>query len=301
MAKGESFFKNIAKKAKNKSKGAAGRILSNLKYDGGVSGVARSVAGKEADALRQQLKPIAEEIRKNADVATDSMKEYITDMVQSGIHMNNISRTGNRNLRDIARPNSGVKGTTKHANGTTVKRITKNATSRPIPKNRQLRASTMSDDVFMYNGDTGQIYAGVKNPSATRTDNRVAKRVVNNNNGKGSSSNASNATKKHNTFKDLADTYTDMYTAQSKFAGLNEAMGENGARMFNKASGYSTAAGKMAKEYFWDGANTSQRVTRIGAAGVGYMGVNLAGRYISGGNYNTNRNGERDIAGIPFV
>ena len=39
---------------------------------------------------------------------------------------------------------------------------------------------------------------------------------------------------------------------------------------------------------------------RLKAAGVAYAGVNVAGRYLGGGELTTNAQGERDIAGIPF-
>lgn len=40
---------------------------------------------------------------------------------------------------------------------------------------------------------------------------------------------------------------------------------------------------------------------RLAAVGAAYAGVNVAGRYISGGTLTRNNDGERDIAGIPFI
>ena len=45
---------------------------------------------------------------------------------------------------------------------------------------------------------------------------------------------------------------------------------------------------------------TRRTVAGVGAVGA-YAGVNAIGRGISGGNLTTNKKGERDIAGIPFI
>ena len=56
----------------------------------------------------------------------------------------------------------------------------------------------------------------------------------------------------------------------------------------------------LAKEYF-TGGSRGQNATRIGAAAGAYMGVNVAGRKLSGGSVGYNNKGERDIAGIPML
>lgn len=55
---------------------------------------------------------------------------------------------------------------------------------------------------------------------------------------------------------------------------------------------------RFAKGYFGDKTYGGTRIkTAVGA----YAGVNLGGRFLSGGGITTNNQGERDIAGIPFV
>ena len=53
--------------------------------------------------------------------------------------------------------------------------------------------------------------------------------------------------------------------------------------------------------YFWQDADNTQRAMRIGGAAAGVVGVGVAGRYLSGGNMSYNADGEKDIAGIPFI
>ena len=59
-------------------------------------------------------------------------------------------------------------------------------------------------------------------------------------------------------------------------------------------------AKSLAGSYFMGG-TAAQNATRIGTVGAGYMGVNLAGRGLTGGTLTKNNKGERDIAGIPFI
>lgn len=58
----------------------------------------------------------------------------------------------------------------------------------------------------------------------------------------------------------------------------------------------------MAKSYFWNDANKTERAVRLGTAAVGAYG---AGSYIArksdGGTLTKNSKGERDIVGIPFI
>ena len=52
---------------------------------------------------------------------------------------------------------------------------------------------------------------------------------------------------------------------------------------------------------YYAGGNKAQTLTRAGLTAGAYVGVNAAGRYVTGGTYDTNGKGERDIAGIPFL
>ena len=56
----------------------------------------------------------------------------------------------------------------------------------------------------------------------------------------------------------------------------------------------------LAKEYFTGGTKTQNYTRRAAAAGA-YMGVNIAGRAVTGGSLGYNNKGERDIAGIPMI
>lgn len=67
----------------------------------------------------------------------------------------------------------------------------------------------------------------------------------------------------------------------------------------SRAGARSAAAFSVGKEYLTGGTRT-QNITRAGAAAGAYMGVNLAGRALTGGSLGYNRKGERDIAGIPL-
>lgn len=60
------------------------------------------------------------------------------------------------------------------------------------------------------------------------------------------------------------------------------------------------AAGLMAQDYYLGG-SLSQNATRIGVTAGAYMAGASGVRYLSGGSMSYNSNGERDIAGIPFV
>lgn len=56
----------------------------------------------------------------------------------------------------------------------------------------------------------------------------------------------------------------------------------------------------LAKEYF-SGGTKAQNYTRRAVAAGAYMGVNIAGRAVTGGSLGYNREGQRDIAGIPMI
>ena len=55
----------------------------------------------------------------------------------------------------------------------------------------------------------------------------------------------------------------------------------------------------VGREYFSGGTKTQNYTRRAAAAGA-YMGVNIAGRAVTGGSLGYNREGQRDIAGIPI-
>lgn len=56
----------------------------------------------------------------------------------------------------------------------------------------------------------------------------------------------------------------------------------------------------VAKDYLFGG-SAGQIAARNGALVGGYLGVNAAGRALSGGGLAHNNQGQRDIAGIPFL
>lgn len=56
----------------------------------------------------------------------------------------------------------------------------------------------------------------------------------------------------------------------------------------------------MAKDYFIGG-DMKQNAARIGTAAGLYMGAAAGARYVSGGGMTYNNQGQRDIAGIPFI
>lgn len=56
----------------------------------------------------------------------------------------------------------------------------------------------------------------------------------------------------------------------------------------------------IAKDYLWGG-SVGQIAARNGALVGGYLGVSAAGRAVSGGGLTYNNQGQRDIAGIPFI
>lgn len=55
----------------------------------------------------------------------------------------------------------------------------------------------------------------------------------------------------------------------------------------------------IGREYF-SGGTKAQNYTRRAVAAGAYMGVNVAGRAVTGGSLGYNREGQRDIAGIPI-
>ena len=68
--------------------------------------------------------------------------------------------------------------------------------------------------------------------------------------------------------------------------------------MYNRKDKSGIGYGNLAKGYFGDETYGGKRVgTVLGAGAATAVGV----RYLSGGNLTTNAQGERDIAGIPFI
>ena len=89
---------------------------------------------------------------------------------------------------------------------------------------------------------------------------------------------------------------------------------ESGMRQGTREAALSKLTGKFdgtmnrGRDYFWDGPDnasphktTEIRATRIGAAALGTAGVLVGSRYLTGGNMKYNADGEKDIAGIPFI
>lgn len=96
-------------------------------------------------------------------------------------------------------------------------------------------------------------------------------------------------------FKDYSD-YNTLYTAT--VGGARSIDEVNGA---HRVMGNIVSAQGVARQYLWDGATKGQRAARIGAVTAGYVGINAAGRALTGGDLRHNRKGEDDIAGIPFI
>lgn len=57
----------------------------------------------------------------------------------------------------------------------------------------------------------------------------------------------------------------------------------------------------MGRDYKGRDGRLAALAQRWGVAGGAYMGVNMAGRAVTGGSFAYNNQGERDIAGIPFI
>ena len=68
--------------------------------------------------------------------------------------------------------------------------------------------------------------------------------------------------------------------------------------MYNRKDKPGIGYGNLAKGYFGDETYGGKRIgTVLGTGAATAVGV----RYLSGGNLTTNAQGERDIAGIPFI
>ena len=68
--------------------------------------------------------------------------------------------------------------------------------------------------------------------------------------------------------------------------------------MYNRSDKPGIGYGNLAKGYFGDEVNGGKRIrTVLGAGAATAVGI----RYLSGGNLTTNAQGEKDIAGVPFI
>lgn len=65
--------------------------------------------------------------------------------------------------------------------------------------------------------------------------------------------------------------------------------------------GTGPATASKASEYFYHGASKEQALWRGGAAVAGVGATMVGARYLSGGNMSYNADGEKDVAGIPFI
>lgn len=68
--------------------------------------------------------------------------------------------------------------------------------------------------------------------------------------------------------------------------------------MYNRSDKPGIGYGNLAKGYFGDEVNGEKRIKTVLGAGAA---TSVGTRYLSGGNLTTNAQGERDIAGIPFI
>ena len=103
--------------------------------------------------------------------------------------------------------------------------------------------------------------------------------------------------------KELADATSQLEKMNSQLSGLQSTYKHGNIDSVNAAMKEVTGKDKMgymnfAKGYFGDKQYGGTRIkTVLGAGAATAVGV----RYLSGGNLTTNAQGERDIAGIPFI
>lgn len=116
----------------------------------------------------------------------------------------------------------------------------------------------------------------------------------------------------HDIYRSARENFDHTMSSSAKRAteGFSKEGFKQAYHNLSKNNGTSTNAFKnnmdigvdMAKSYFWNDANNTQRAVRLGTAAVGAYG---AGSYIArksdGGTLTKNSKGERDIAGIPFI
>jgi hypothetical protein len=103
--------------------------------------------------------------------------------------------------------------------------------------------------------------------------------------------------------KEYVEAAEEVAKLNKQVAGLHSAYRTGTVDSVNKALKDVTGKDKMgylnfAQGYFGD---KKYGATRIKTAIGVYAGANIGGRMLSGGSITTNSQGERDIAGIPFI
>lgn len=88
-----------------------------------------------------------------------------------------------------------------------------------------------------------------------------------------------------------------------KESGLRQGSREDA---LSEILGGGRSASSNASDYFFDGPKAGENTgevmaSRIGATALGGTGLMLGTRYLTGGNMSYNADGEKDIAGIPFI
>ena len=103
--------------------------------------------------------------------------------------------------------------------------------------------------------------------------------------------------------KELADAIAKKEKIQSQLTGLYKASKGGTMDTVNSALKEVTGKDKMGYMRFAGGyfGDKTYGGTRVKAAIGAYAGVNIGGRFLSGGGITRNNTGERDIAGIPFI
>ena len=94
----------------------------------------------------------------------------------------------------------------------------------------------------------------------------------------------------------LAHNKNQLGIATAASPAASKQVGGGIGEMWKGTRGYFTGADLAGQD-----GRTMAAAARIGAAGAAYMGVNGGLRYLSGGGMTYNNQGERDIAGIPFI
>ena len=103
--------------------------------------------------------------------------------------------------------------------------------------------------------------------------------------------------------KELADATEQLNKLNSQLAGLQSTYRTGTIDTVNAALKEVTGKDKMGYMRFAGGyfGDKTYGGTRVKAAIGAYAGVNIGGRFLSGGGVTRNNTGERDIAGIPFI
>lgn len=87
---------------------------------------------------------------------------------------------------------------------------------------------------------------------------------------------------------------------------LNKILHSNGGKMKDMTGGIDTTVTGFNKiinapRAYFDVTDPAKKKARITTAAVGYAGVAVGGRYLSGGTLTRDNYGQRDIAGVPFI